>query len=459
MVKILIDATPITPNPSGVGLYVLNLIRALRSPAIAQAIQVEALFQPGLKDWLLRRQSLAGASLGDAIARENCQVWDMPVRLSSPLLAGAYRSKRFQHLLAAHLDDRFESPRIIHGTNYSVCPSRTAMTVMNIYDLTFIRYPQFVDRVVKTYRAQVERCLSWTDLVITISESSKRDIVEYLGVEESRIWVTPLASPYQCNLFDYRGHLLARSSTQEIAVNRASNMTGHDITGHDITVHDTALWERAVRDVADDNRFAPEACRREDIGQTLDIRRGQAPYDLRRPYLLFVSTIEPRKNIGNLVKAFNQLKSERGIDHDLLLVGKKGWHYEPIFAEIERSPWVDQIHHLNYLSDDHVKLLYRHADVFVYPSFYEGFGIPVLEAMTLGAPVVTSQCASLPEVGGDAALYADPHDPEAIAEQIWRVIDNRSLRQDLIARGRARAAQFSWQRTAEKTLEAYKSLL
>lgn len=405
MVKALIDATPVTPCPSGVGLYVLNLIRSLQSPAIAPACQIEALFQPGLKDWLLRREPLGRPEPAFA----HSQVWDMPVRLSSPLLAGAYHSKRLQHLLADHLDDRFESPQIIHGTNYSVCPSRKAMTVMNIYDLTFIRYPEFVDRVVKTYRAQVARCLSWTDLVLTISESSKRDIVEYLGVEASRVWVTPLAS-------QYRG---------EPEGDFVKNGT----------------------------------CLRGKLGKTWDASMPPAPYDLHRPYLLFVSTIEPRKNICNLVKAFNQLKSERRIDHDLLLVGKKGWHYEPIFDEIERSPWAKHIHHLNYLSEDHVRILYRHADVFVYPSFYEGFGLPVLEAMTLGAPVVTSNSSSLPEVGGDAALYADPTEPEAIAEQIWRLIDDRALRQQLIGRGRARSAQFSWHSTAEKTLEAYHSLL
>jgi glycosyltransferase involved in cell wall biosynthesis len=196
----------------------------------------------------------------------------------------------------------------------------------------------------------------------------------------------------------------------------------------------------------------------DETGIILDDLAQTSSYDRSRPYLLFVSTIEPRKNIANLVAAFNRLKEQRRIDHDLLLVGKKGWHYEPIFEAIAQSPWREQIHHLDYLGDRQVQALYAKADVFVYPSYYEGFGLPVLEAMTLGAPVVTSNVSSLPEVAGDAALYADPHDPEELADQIWRLIDSPTLRQDLITRGRAQAAQFSWRRTAEDTLMAYQSL-
>lgn len=459
MIKALIDVTPVTPCPSGVGLYVINLVRALEAIAAESAdpaYAVETLFQPGLRNWLMRRAARPKVSC----SQQPSHVWDLPVRLSSPLLAGAYHVPPLQDLLASHLDRRFDQTQIIHGTNYSVCPSHRAKTVMNIYDLTFIRYPEFVDRVVQQYRTQVEQCLSWTDLVLTISESSKRDIVEHLGVAADKVWVTPLASQYSPSICPLAPALeLQGGRSQEVGVvaSRRSQLVqvgdypsgglGAASLGSPMGLGTDSI-ARTARTICDEN-----------INEILDDLAHSSSYDKGRPYLLFVSTIEPRKNIANLVEAFNQLKSSHGIDHDLLLVGKKGWRYEPIFEAIARSPWRKHIHHLNYLSDQQVKALYTQADVFVYPSFYEGFGLPVLEAMTLGAPVVTSNVSSLPEVAGDAALYASPDAPDELAEQIWQLIDNPALRQDLIARGYAQAAQFSWRRTAEETLEAYRSLL
>jgi glycosyltransferase involved in cell wall biosynthesis len=185
----------------------------------------------------------------------------------------------------------------------------------------------------------------------------------------------------------------------------------------------------------------------------------EAKYDFSKPYLLFVSTIEPRKNINSIITAFNLLKQNYKIEHQLVLIGKKGWSYEPIFAAIESSLWKKEIHHLDYLSDELVALFYSKADVFVYPSHYEGFGLPVLEAMTLGAPVVSSNTSSIPEVAGDAAILIDPQDSMQLAEAILKVISDRQLRQDLINRGKERAKLFTWERTARETLKAYRTIL
>ena len=466
MLKALIDVTPVTRYPSGVGLYVINLVRALEAIAAESAepdYTVETLFQPGLKNWLMRRPSAPEVSCG----HQPCHTWDLPVRLSTPLLAGAYHAQPLQNLVASHMDRRFDhQPGIIHGTNYSVCPSHKAKTVMNIYDLTFIRYPEFVDNVVKRYRAHIERCLSWTDLVLTISESSKQDIVEHLGVKADKVWVTPLASQYNlasCPL-NFPAEMKA-SLGQEVGIAAGRNSSRLAEVGRSFPsgVGEAGPFLPPPRDSTDmissSQTNGARTIRYGETDRILDDLAKSSSYDKERPYLLFVSTIEPRKNIANLVEAFNRLKSSRGVDHDLLLVGKKGWHYEPIFDAIARSPWRKNIHHLNYLSDRQVQALYTKADVFVYPSFYEGFGLPVLEAMTLGAPVVTSNVSSLPEVAGDAALYASPDAPAEIEEQIWQLIDNSTLRQNLIARGYAQAAKFSWRRTAEETLNAYRSLL
>ncbi len=464
MLKALIDVTPVTPYPSGVGLYVSNLVRSLEAIA-AESVEpdytVETLFQPGLKNWLMRRPSLPDVSCG----HQPCHVWDLPVRLSTPLLAGAYHTPPLQDFLASRMDRRFAQPDIIHGTNYSVCPSRKAKTVMNIYDLTFILYPDFVDNVVKQYRAHIERCLSWTDLVLTISESSKRDIVEYLGVEAEKVWVTPLASQYAPITDSMASSLEMKTGLgQEVGVS-AGHPSQWAQVGRSFPREQRGDGMPKIRPMdartvnSNSQAYVTRTICYEETDKILDDLAKASSYDRGRPYLLFVSTIEPRKNVTNLVEAFNRLKSRHGIDHDLLLVGKKGWHYEPIFEAIEHSPWRHHIHHLNYLSERQVQALYTQADVFVYPSFYEGFGLPVLEAMTLGAPVVTSNVSSLPEVAGDAALYANPNAPDELAEQIWRLIDCSILRQDLIARGQAQAAKFSWRRTAEETLKAYRSLL
>jgi glycosyltransferase involved in cell wall biosynthesis len=173
---------------------------------------------------------------------------------------------------------------------------------------------------------------------------------------------------------------------------------------------------------------------------------------------LLVSTLEPRKNIINAIKAFNYLKNTEKIEHQLVIIGQKGWQYKPILAAIANSPWQKDIHYLGYLSDRQVAYFYSQAEVFVYPSYYEGFGLPVLEAMSLGAPVVTSNTSSLPEVAGDAALLIDPRDPIQLAEAILKVISDSQLRHLMVKKGKERAKLFSWEKTAKETINAYKSL-
>jgi len=382
MVRVIVDATPVLPKPSGVGLYVLNLLAALRSLSTAENLELGVAYQPSLKNWLRGNLSLPEL-LTDY---DDVTVLPLPVRLLN-LMANVPNNP-----VLGRLEYRFGQPDIYHGTNYAVYPCRHSLGVMTIYDLSFIRYPEYVTSVVGTYGQRVRQCLGWTDLVVTISESSKRDIVEFLGVPPERVWVTPLASRY---------------------------------------ASDTQGGNREMQAV--------------DLGD--------------RPFILFVSTLEPRKNVVRLIQAFDQLKTDRRIDHQLVLVGQKGWQFEPIFEAIAASPWQHHIRHLDYLSDAEVAYCYTQADVFAYPSLYEGFGLPVLEAMTLGCPVVTSNTSSLPEVAGNAALLIDPTSIGDLAEALGQVIGDRTLRQSLIDQGYRRAAEFSWSRTAQATLSAYRSLL
>jgi glycosyltransferase involved in cell wall biosynthesis len=191
---------------------------------------------------------------------------------------------------------------------------------------------------------------------------------------------------------------------------------------------------------------------------TIDIPSIDLP-NLDKPYFLFVSTLEPRKNVVTVIKAFDYLKTKYKLEHRLLLAGKKGWRYEPIFEAIAASPFRESIVHLDYLPDTAIVGYYRSAELLIYPSIYEGFGLPVLEAMTLGCPVVTSNTSSLPEIAKDAAVLVNPSDPLEIAEGMIRIVSDSELRKDLIHKGEQRAREFSWQRTARETLEAYRSLL
>jgi len=177
-------------------------------------------------------------------------------------------------------------------------------------------------------------------------------------------------------------------------------------------------------------------------------------YGLQTPFILYVGTLEPRKNIPSLLKAFSILR-ERGYPHKLVLIGGKGWKYEEIFSTIDELKLENQIAIPGYVQDQDMVYFYNLADLFVYPSLYEGFGLPPLEAMSCGAPVITSSKSSLPEVVGDAALLVDPLDVDALAVAIESVLANKELRTELSERGLKRAKFFSWEKTAEQTWSIY----
>jgi len=175
-----------------------------------------------------------------------------------------------------------------------------------------------------------------------------------------------------------------------------------------------------------------------------------APAGLPARYLLFVSTLEPRKNVVNLLEGFARAVAE-GYPGDLVLVGRWGWHTESAQGALARSPVRERIRHLNYLDRESLAAVMRHAEALVFPSLLEGFGLPVVEAMACGLPVIVSRASSLPEVAGDAALYVEPGDPAGIAAAIGRMAGDPSLRERLAARGRERAARFRWDETARAT--------
>ena len=184
-----------------------------------------------------------------------------------------------------------------------------------------------------------------------------------------------------------------------------------------------------------------------------EVAAGLARLGVEQPYVLFVGTLQPRKNLARVLEAFERLAA-RGLPHRLALVGQRGWLADPLFARIERpgSPASGRVHLTGYLADDDLALVYTGAAALAFPSLYEGFGLPALEAMACGTPVLASNTSSLPEVVGDAALTADPLDTGAIAAALERLLIDEPLRAQLRERGLARAARFTWRRAAERTL-------
>lgn len=182
-------------------------------------------------------------------------------------------------------------------------------------------------------------------------------------------------------------------------------------------------------------------------------------HQITPPYLLYVGTIEPRKNIVRLLLAFERLKKETGIPHQLVLAGGNGWKNKDTYNVAQSLSCQKDIRWTGYVSAAEKNTLYQQAQVFVFPSLYEGFGIPPLEAMHFGCPVVCAKAASLPEVVGDAGIFVDPMDEISIAQGIWTVLSKNTLASELRARGIRRAGLFTWEQSGKQLKDLCKVVL
>lgn len=186
-----------------------------------------------------------------------------------------------------------------------------------------------------------------------------------------------------------------------------------------------------------------------------DRGRVAAHYDLRRPYVLAVGTIQPRKNLPALARAMAAVDS----GHDLVIAGKRGWMADQVLAELSASGLGDRLRLLDYVPDADLPALYAGADLFVQPSRFEGFGMPVIEAMAAGTPVLSASGSSLTEVAGDGADFFDPDDPQALPDTLAFILASDHARQDLTARGRRWSDRFTWERASRKTRIILESML
>jgi len=181
-------------------------------------------------------------------------------------------------------------------------------------------------------------------------------------------------------------------------------------------------------------------------------------YGIHKPYFLCVGRLNPRKNLISMVKAFTMIKKEKSIPHKLVIVGKEDFATRKIIQSIKTADSTTDVILTGYVEEQDLPSLYNEADVFIYPSLFEGVGLPVLEAMSCGVPVIASDSSSLTEIVGDAGLLVNPLDPEEMRNALFRIISDQDLRKKYIARGTARTEKFSWSSTARQTLNIYENL-
>jgi glycosyltransferase involved in cell wall biosynthesis len=283
------------------------------------------------------------------------------------------------------------APRVTHFTNFVSPVVSRQPYVTTIHDMSLYLYPQTqATRHIIAARPFVALSARRAAAVVTVSESAKADIVRVLDLSPDRVRV------------------LSPAASPE---------------------------------------FAP-------IGDPAILERVRARYGLSAPFLLFVGSIEPRKNLSRLFDAFALVRAEHP-DLELVLAGGLGWKYGPILAHRDRLGLASSIRLLGYLNAADLPVLYNLAAVVVLPSLYEGFGLPILEAMASGVPVVTSRTGAMAEVAGDAAILVDPDDAEGIATGIRQALEDTDRRTCLRAKGLRRAATFSWERTADEFIRLY----
>ncbi len=267
--------------------------------------------------------------------------------------------------------------------------------VITVHDLTFMHFPQFLTSASRRYYAdQIAWAVRVADHVLADSRHTRQDLIERLGVPEGKVTAVPLAAN---------------------------------------PAYDTPPTVQQVADAL-------------------------ARFDLRPGFVLHVGTLEPRKNLPHLVKVYARLRRQHAVEAPLVLVGATGWLSEALEATITASGVADHVRHLERVDDGTLGCLYAAAGALALPSHYEGFGLPALEAMRLGCPVVSSDRASLPEVVGDAGLLLPPDDEAAWVETLARVLRDDALRERLAAAGRRQADGFGWAKTAAATLAVYRSL-
>lgn len=365
---IAFDAKRAFNNKSGLGNYSRNLLKAL------------------IKFYPQNRYLLYTPKINELIFNDTGFEIYTPKGLNK-IIPSIWRS------FTINFDLKKTAPEVYHGLSNELpffIDNKRVKTVVTIHDLIFLRYPnlyKFIDR--KIYQCKFKYACNKADIIIAISEQTKNDIIEFFGIEPSKIRIV-----YQsCNPIFFENKLI--------------------------------------------------------FNEELFLK-----YKIPQEYILYVGTIERRKNLLTLLKAINYGK----IDLPLVVVGRKTEYFSEIMSFIKEKK-LQNIFFIGEISNEELALLYKYARVFVYPSIFEGFGIPVIEAIASGIPVITSNSSCFKETGGDAALYCDPNNHEDLANSILNIISNNSLRNKLIENGKEHIKKFTPEVFAKNIMNIYKELV
>lgn len=378
--KVSIELQPCLKNKSGIGIYTYNISKNLEK----------------IKEIELYGEIFS--FLGKDKLDSDYKDIKIELKLCRLLPYGVYRRiwkwlpVKYNTLLNTHSD-------IYHFFDYIVPPKVEGKVITTIHDVTYILYPEMVEKkTMERIKDGIEYSVNRADKVITVSESSKKDIIKFLGVDEGKIEVVYNGVEYE--------------------------------------------------------RFSNSCTEKEQL-------RVKEKYNLPDKYILYMGTLEPRKNIESIISAFSLFISHNNIflnEFKLVIAGKKGWLYESIFNQVQNLSIKDKVIFTDYVEEEDKPLIYKMASIFVFPSIYEGFGIPVIEAMASSVPVITSTASSLKEISGDAAIIVEPKDIDSISKAMKEILENEAVRKSMIEKGHTQAKKFNWQSSAEKLANIYKEL-
>lgn len=377
-IRIGIDISRSVEESTGVGYYAKNLVHALAKVDTENDYLLYGIFYDCFpKHW---KQAPIPKSPNFRLHQKNSLSWFVRKRWEN---GGKHKEK-----LLGGID-------ILHSTAFTMPPVSKTNVVVTIPDLSCFIFPQFhTEANYQFVTRNVHQAARRANLIISISETTKKDIKRYLHIPDEKIEVTYLAAS-------------------------------------DIFL----------------NPCPPNS-----------IEAMKTRYPITKPYFLSVGSLEPRKNLASALIAFKALLEIKKIDYQFVIVGGKGWKNEAFYRLLNKLRIDDHLVFAGYVSEKDLPALYQGAEAFIYPSFYEGFGLPVLEAMASGTPVITSNISSLPEVAGDAAILINPNEIFELYEAMEAIVTNPSLREELKAKGLEQSKKFTWEKTARQTLEIYKKV-
>lgn len=374
--RIVIDASTLGKNPTGIQVFTHNLLKALSD--IDRINNYEIYGTPFNK-----------AQLG--ITNDKFTINKMPTSIQNTYLCRIW----YQNVLSVQLSRN--NPDLFVSTNHVIPLFCKSPVVTIIYDATPLIVDGSLGLFGKTlFSLNTRYSARNADAIVTISQSSKRDIINYFKVKPERIYVI------------YPGY-------DDVLFNEQQESEEIEITKHKLSISGN--------------------------------------------YILYAGTLQTNKNIPRLIEAFTLLKERGQINHKLVLAGKPSAGYGDIAKAVRNSSANKDIILTGYVPKEILPGLFKGADIFVFPSLYEGFGIPPLEAMACGVPVITSNTSSLPEVMGDAGILVNPYDITGLANSIYRVISDQTLHMDLSRRGLERAKLFSWDRAGKEFVKTFESVM